>query len=314
MEFRHLASFLAIADELHFGRAAAKLHLAQPSLSQQLQRLEREVGVKLVARTSHEVRLTPAGVVFQQHARAITQQVDRAMVAVQEAAAGRTGNLNLGYNFPAWQYVLPATIARMSADYPNITVTPWERRTGPQLKALTSGDLDVALVYGRPAAGDLDCRKLLRVPMVAVVGRDHAWASRRRVAFGELVRQPCVLFEREQCPAMYDTLLAAAQSNGIRLVIQHQLDDPGATALVVATRAVVGFSSAPRGAQAGSLAGELQLVPIPLHDPIPTLDLYAVWRAHESNPIVQAFLSCLQVTAPADGPASERRSSDARDS
>jgi DNA-binding transcriptional LysR family regulator len=284
-------------------------------LSQQLQRLEREVGVKLVARTSHEVRLTPAGVVFQEHARAITQQVDRAMVATQEAAAGRTGNINVGYNFPAWQYVLPVTIARMSAEYPNVTVTPWELRTGPQLKALASGDLDVALVYGRPAAGDLDCRKLLQVPMVAVVGRDHAWASRRRVAFGELVRQPCVLFEREQCPAMYDTLLAAARRNDITLVIAHQLDDPGATALVVATRAVVGFSSAPRGAaQAGFLAGELQLIPIPLHDPIPTLDLYAVWRAHESNPLVRAFLSCLQVTAPADGSAGERRSSDARDS
>src|SRR4051794_27438253 len=93
MEFRYLVSFLAIAEELHFGRAAARLHLTQPSLSQQLQRLERTIGVELVARTSHEVRLTSAGRAFQVEARAIVAQMEKAAYSAREAAAGRTGTI-----------------------------------------------------------------------------------------------------------------------------------------------------------------------------------------------------------------------------
>ncbi|MFJ8815222.1 LysR family transcriptional regulator [Amycolatopsis thermoflava] len=120
MEFRHLVSFLAIADELHFGRAAARLHLTQPSLSQQLQRLERTLGVELVARTSHEVRLTSAGRAFEVEARAIVNRMGKAAQSAREAAAGRTGTISVGYNFPAGQHILPATLARMHAEYPDI--------------------------------------------------------------------------------------------------------------------------------------------------------------------------------------------------
>src|SRR5437588_3546458 len=158
MEFRHLLSFLAIADELHFGRAAAKLHLTQPSLSQQLQRLERTLGVELVARTSHEVRLTQAGRAFEAQARTIVGQMQKAAQTAREAAAGRTGMINVGYNFPAGQHVLPVTLAKMAADYPKVTVALWEKRTGPQLAALAAGELDVALVYGHPMTAEFQYR------------------------------------------------------------------------------------------------------------------------------------------------------------
>ncbi|MBW0117350.1 LysR family transcriptional regulator, partial [Pseudonocardia abyssalis] len=150
MEFRHLVSFLAISEELHFGRAAARLHLTQPSLSQQLKRLERTLGVQLVARSSHDVRLTPAGRAFEPEARAIVAQMAKATNSVRELAAGRTGTVNVGYNFPAGQHILPATLARMHADLPDVSVALAERRTGPQLAALAEGAIDVALVYGRP--------------------------------------------------------------------------------------------------------------------------------------------------------------------
>lgn len=148
MEFRHLVSFLAIAEELHFGRAAARLHLTQPSLSQQLQRLERTLGVELVARTSHEVRLTPAGRAFEVEARVIVAQMDKAVQSVREVAAGRIGTVRVGYNFPAGQHILPVTLAKMHAEFADVTVRLEEKRTGPQLQALADGDLDIALVYG----------------------------------------------------------------------------------------------------------------------------------------------------------------------
>lgn len=298
MEFRHLESFLAIADELHFGRAAARLHLAQPSLSQQLQRLERAVGAELVARTSHEVRLTAAGHVFREHAKLIIAQLEKAAHSAREAAAGRSGTVNVGYNFPAGQHVLPAVLARMTTEYPDVTVALWEKRTGPQLAALAAGELDVALVYGHPVSSRFRFRRLLRVPMVAVVGHGHAWAGRQEVPFAELAHQPCVLFAREQCPAMYDAILGAAEQSGIALNVSHMVDDPGATAIVVSVRPLVGFASATRGTSVGSVPGGVRPVPVRLSGPVPTVDLYAVWRAAEPSPLGEAFVRCLDDVPP----------------
>ncbi|SDD34232.1 LysR family transcriptional regulator [Actinokineospora iranica] len=303
MEFRHLVSFLAIADELHFGRAAARLHLTQPSLSQQLQRLERTLGVELVARTSHEVRLTSAGRAFEIEARAIVAQMDKAAHTAREAAAGRTGTITVGYNFPAGQHILPATLARMHAEYPDVTVALEEKRTGPQLAALADGALDVALVYGRPMTSDFHYRRLLQLPMVAVVGQGHKWANRPGVPFAELARQPCILFDRETCPAMYDAILSAVERTGIMLNVVHKLDDPGATSILVSIKPLIGFASASRGMLVGSVAGGVRPVAVQLYDPVPTVDLYAVWRGSSTNPLAEAFLNCLEAVGPFQNPS-----------
>ncbi len=174
MELRHLVSFLALAEELHFGRAAQRLHLTQPSLSAQLQKLEKSLGVQLVARNSHEVKLTPAGREFEGQARLIVAQVGRAAEITKAAATGRSGSLNVGYNLPASRHVLPDALARMAREHPDVTVSLWEKRTGPQLAALSEGTLDVGLVYGHPHTADFRYRPLLqRIPLVAVVGRGH---------------------------------------------------------------------------------------------------------------------------------------------
>ena len=306
MEFRHLVSFLAIAEELHFGRAAGRLHLTQPSLSQQLQRLERTLGVELVARTSHEVRLTSAGCAFETEARAIMSQVERAIHSAREAAAGRTGTVRVGYNFPAAQHILPATMAKMHAEYPDVTVKLEEKRTGPQLQALADGDLDIALVYGHPVTSDFQFRHLLKLPMVAVVGHGHKWAGRPGVPFAEVGRQRCVLFGREQCPAMHDAILSAAERSGIQLNIAHMVDDPVATGILVAVKPLVGFASATRGMFPGSVAGGVRTVPVPLYDPVPTIDLYVVWRDSDPNPLQSAFLDCLDQAGPFHAPAPAR--------
>ncbi|WP_250285287.1 MULTISPECIES: LysR substrate-binding domain-containing protein [unclassified Frankia] len=291
MEFRHLVSFLAIADELHFGRAAGKLHLAQPSLSQHLQRLEREVGVKLVARTSHEVRLTPAGVAFQAEAKRILDQASRAVQAARDAAAGRAGAINIGYNFPAGQRILQPTLLRLNSTHPGLTAHLWERRTGPQLKGLLGGELDIGFVFGLPPTSDLHSREVLRLPLVAVVGEQHDWACREQVPFRELQNQACILFSRTQSPAMYDTIVTTAERVRISLRVAAEVDDPGATALVVTTRPLVGFASVERARRTrGPVA-------IPLVDPIPMLSVHVVWRPQRSK-VVDALLDALDEAGP----------------
>ena len=299
IDFRYLVSFLAIAEELHFGRAAARLHLAQPSLSQQLQRLERDIGVELVNRTSREVRLTPAGRAFEMEARRLLEQARQAVRAAREAASGRTGRISIGFNFPAGERVLQPTLLRLNADYPNVSTTLWEARSGPQLSALTAGKLDVALVFAGPLAAQLRSHRVFTVPLVALVGRNHPWADRRQVSFRELAGQGCVLFRREQSPAMHDAILAAADRCGIRLSVAEEVDDSGATGIVVTTRPVVAFASADRGAHVPTKGP----VAVRLVDPVPTVGAYAVWRP-DPQPVVTAFLNSLDAAGPFLGPPS----------
>jgi len=301
MELRHLVSFLAISEELHFGRAAARLHLAQPSLSQQLQRLEQSVGVQLVARTSHEVRLTPAGQVLDTEARGILAHVDRAREAARQAAAGRTGTVRVGYNYPAGQYVLPRVLAKVHAELPEVAVAPREMRTGPQTEAILDGTLDIAMVYGRPTDAALASRRLLRLPLVALVGERHPWANRSQVPFAELANQACILFRRERSPSMYDVVTRTAQAAGFTLDVVDQVDDPVATSIVVSTRNVVGFCSAPRASVVCAGATGIRPVAVSLVDPVPVLELHAVWRVAE-NALIDEFLRRLQAAGPFGAP------------
>jgi DNA-binding transcriptional LysR family regulator len=181
-----------------------------------------------------------------------------------------------------------------------------EKRTGPQLAALSSGELDVALVYGRPVTSEFAHHRLLRVQLVAVVGQDHRWAGRPGVPFAEIAQHQCILFDREQCPAMYDAILSSAQRCGITLNVSDNLDDSEATAIVVSVKPLVGFASMSRGLSVSSDARRVRPVVVQLYDPVPVIDLYAVWRAGDDNPLVDIFLACIEAVRPFDAPGAGR--------
>jgi DNA-binding transcriptional LysR family regulator len=290
LELRYLVSFLAIAEELHFGRAAARLHLAQPSLSQQLQRLERAVGVELVSRTSHEVALTPAGRAFEREARRILDQAAHAVRVAREAASGRTGSISIGFNFPAGQRVLQPTLRRLNADYPNVSTRLMEAQTGTQLTALAKNKIDIAFIFPGPLASQWQSRRLTTERLVAFVGRDHPWAGRAAVPFRELADQRCVLFPRDESPGLYDAVTGAAVRSGIRL---HIIEEAGAPAVIVGTRPVVGFTTVTRAEELSDRTySVLRLV-----DPTPIVAIYAVWRP-DPQPVLGAFLNSLEAAGP----------------
>ncbi|MFD0656220.1 LysR family substrate-binding domain-containing protein [Thermocatellispora tengchongensis] len=156
---------------------------------------------------------------------------------------------------------------------------------------MAAGELDIAFCDGRPATAGLRHRPLMRVPIVALVGTGHPWAKLPRVDFADLAGRPCIMFAREQSPAMYDAIMAAADRRGIRLTIAHQVDDLSATAIVAATQPVVAFVSAHRGAHMA--AGGLGSVAVPFAEPAPAVELHAVWREDDDPSTVRAFLTCL---------------------
>jgi DNA-binding transcriptional LysR family regulator len=294
MELRYLGSFLAISEELHFGRAAAKLHISQPSLSQHLQRLERAVGVRLVNRGPHQVTLTGAGAVFQAEARRLLEGLRDAVEMAREVGTGQAGTVRVGFNYPAGRRVLPPTLSGMARTHPRMRAVLVEQRSGPQLAHLTAGELDVALVFGEPADPYFASRTVFRTPLMALVAAEHPLAARRTVPFGELAEHGCILFNRDLSPASHDALTEAATHSGITLDVVDEVDDSLATAMVVATGAVVGFASAVRAVEAASMG----LHPVALIDPEPTLDVCVVWPAREATPTARTFLSCLEAAGP----------------
>lgn len=281
VEFRQLEAFLAIAGELHFGRAAARMCVAQSSLSEQLTKLERAVGVRLVERTSHKVALTEAGVSFRAEAAELLAARDRAVEVARAAASGQTGHLRIGFNYPAGQRILRPAMTTLRERWPRLRTTLREGRTGPQLSDLALGQLDLAFVYGRPAVSGVRHEHVLTVPVVALVGDRHPLAGRDEIRCAELAGHRCVVFRREQSPAMYDAVVAA----GVEVDPADEADDPAATEIVVATEPLVAFASAVR-AESG-----VNLTSIRLTDPVPMLDIYAAWR-EKPEPAVRLFLDC----------------------
>jgi len=301
LEFRYIKSFLAIAEELHFGRAAARLHLAQPSLSQQLQRLERQVGAELVTRSSREVKLTAAGRAFEAEARRLLEHADRAVGMTREVAAGRSGSISIGFNWDAGQRILAPALRRLNAEFPQISTTLWEARSGVLLAALTEGRIDVALSFASPAMEPLRSHRLLTVPLALLLGQQHRWAERSQVPFRDLARDRVLMFRRECSPAMHDAILATADRCGITLPVSGYVDDTGAVAMMVATRPVVAFGSSARALVPSSgLTVATQLV-----DPTPMVSVCAVWRP-DPSPVVMTFLHSIE----AAGPFTESMSAD----
>lgn len=289
MEFQQMVSFVAVAEEHNFGRAAHRLHLAQSSVSLQVKRLERELGVELLARAPQPVRLTAAGQAFLARVKEVLDLATRAADAARSVAEGRSGTLRVGFNFAAGRLVLPSALTRLHAEHPGVRVELTEARSGPQLRALAAGELDVAFVFGRPARGDVLSEPVQRVDVVAVVNRRHRWARREHVGFRELTGQQCVLFGREQCPAMYDEIQNIAAGTGTRLDVVEEIDDSLATAAAVRARPLVGFASAPRLSQ-GGVAG---LATVPIVDPVPSLMVHVAWRAGAESGLVRSLLNCL---------------------
>lgn len=291
MELRYLESFLALAEELHFGRAAAKLHISQPSLSQHLQRLERSVGVRLVDRGPHHVTLTDAGQVFRGQARRLLGELREAVDMTREVGAGQVGTVRVGFNYPAGRRVLPPTLNLLARTHPRLRPVLVEKRSGPQLADLVAGDLDVALVFGTPTDPYYASRTVFRTSLMALVGSGHPLHGQREVPFAELAEHPCILFDRELSPASHDALTEAARRGGTELTVVDEVDDSMATAMVVATGTVVGFASAIRAEDTAGMG----LWPIALVDPEPVLDVSVVWPARDATPVAHSFLSCLAI-------------------
>ncbi|AJX00930.1 bacterial regulatory helix-turn-helix, lysR family protein [Burkholderia gladioli] len=216
MELRHLRYFLAIAEESNVTRAAERLGIGQPPLSQQIRNLERELGVELFRRTAHGVVLTSAGQAFRVEAARVLDDAARARRAAQQAGNGETGILRLGFTASAvFNPVVPALIQRFKAAYPGVDVSLDEANTPELVRRLADERLDAVFVRPCPTSFEgLALRPFPDEPMKLVVPASHRFAQRRRVALAELADEAFVLVPGPAGATLYAEILDACRRAG----------------------------------------------------------------------------------------------------
>ena len=192
MELRHLRYFVAVAEELNFTRAAARLHTSQPSLSQQIRQLDAAVGVRLLERSRQHVALTSAGRIFLREAKEILGRVEHAGRLAKQAADGRAGDLSVG-TFPAADVrILPALRPVLAAHLPDLRLILHSKYAVEPVAGLLAGTLDVAFVRGPIEFDELQSRELLREQIVMMLPSHHPLARRKRVPVALLNDLPCI--------------------------------------------------------------------------------------------------------------------------
>jgi DNA-binding transcriptional LysR family regulator len=208
-ELRQLRHFIAVAEHLHFGRAAAALHMSQPPLSRSIQDLERRLGATLLARTRRRVELTQAGARFLEESKRLLLQLERAVLDV-----GDSGRLRLGFVSLADYSILPGLLKAYKAAKPGIALALREMLSPEQAAALTAGELDFGLLLP-PVAGDLEHIVVQRERFLAALPAVHRLARRRgRIAMRELAQESFVMVPRAIAPGLYDIVAGLAARAG----------------------------------------------------------------------------------------------------
>lgn len=214
MELRHLRYFIAVAEELNFTRAADRLHMAQPPLSQQIQHLEAELGFQLFHRTKRTVTLTEAGQVFFEEVQKILLQVDRAIQLAQQTSRGELGQLTVGFVSSAAHNVVPAILQQFRTLHPAVKLELHELTTNEQLQRLRFGQIDIGFVRPPIEEEGINSEIVFREPLIVALPETHPVASHAHVELRELAGEPFILFPRSLAPGLYDPIVSLCQQAG----------------------------------------------------------------------------------------------------
>jgi DNA-binding transcriptional LysR family regulator len=267
MELRHFRYVLAVAETLHFGRAAARLNMRQPPLSQQIRQLEDELGVRLFDRSRRQVQLTPAGEMFVQDARMVVAQAGHAGRVGERLRQGEMGQLVVGIAGPADADYFIEIMRLFMQRHPQVRVVVRNMSTAEQLQALVEERLHVGFVTPPADHPDLRFDTVLHKPIVLAVPRDHPLAARPRVPLTAVASESLILFPRTMAPGFFDAIASACQAAGFGLHVRHEVDNLQSAYGLVA--AGLGVSFVPDGLQGEPPKG---VVLRPLAPQLPRID------------------------------------------
>jgi DNA-binding transcriptional LysR family regulator len=295
-ELRHLRYFLAVAEELHFTRAARRLNIAQPPLSIQIRQLETMVGATLFVRDRRTVTLTPAGAAFVDGARRTLAEAERSADAARRASRGEVQTLRVGFADSAALSVLPDIVRRFSRDYPEVRLELTEDATQAQLDAVEKERVDVALVRGPLSAKSLRTVVLLREPFIVALPAAHPLTNHRTMSLQAVAKEPIVLFPRHLAPQFHDTVVGMFRRARLSLnVVQEAAEYQTMMSLVAAG---LGISIVPESV---ANLGRKGVVYRPLRGVIARAQVVAAFRADHGSAVLDRFLGVARDADPFSG-------------
>jgi DNA-binding transcriptional LysR family regulator len=299
MELRHLRYFVAVAEELHFRHAAERLHVAQPAVSDQIRKLEVEIGVRLLARDQRSVALTPAGAAMLEEARRVLRQADDAQRAAREAHEGALGRLRLGYVPDALPAVVPRRLRRFAAQVPGIDVTLEPGRSLRLLEDVRARRLDLAVVCLPAPVRDLHVVTIARDTAVAAVPDGHPCAGEAQIALAWLESTRLIQLARPINPAFYDGVLGACRAAGVSPAL-IEIDEPAVDRVLLSVACGAGVAVLPASVAARFAAPGVRFAP--LTEPAPVCEVALVARPEPST-TTAALLRLLRHSGAASAPA-----------
>jgi DNA-binding transcriptional LysR family regulator len=280
-ELRHLAALATVADTLHFGRAAARLHVAQPALSRTIQQLEKLVGVRLLERTTRSVSLTPAGAELAERATAILADCDAAAAVVDDIARGRIGRLRVAFSGASLLQALPDLLRRFSTDRPGWRVEVTELSTSQQIRRLLDRALDVGFFLAGPRLpAEIQTASVAEERACIGLPAGHPLSSRATLRFSDLRGERLILFPRHRNPTLYDEIFDLASDHGrVDVEIEEASSRQVAAGLVAAGLGVATFTEG----MAAMCGPNVKLIP---QEPTRTVTVLMGWHRESANPLV----------------------------
>lgn len=289
IELRHLRYFVAVAEELHFGRAAERLHMAQPPLSQQIRQLEEDLGFALFYRTKRVVQLTEAGQVFLDEIRPLFRQMDRAIQRGQLASRGEIGQLVIGFVSSSMYNVLPRILKTFRNQVPGVTLTLAELTTDQQIQQLSDGEIDVGLMRPPVDNPQFETLLLLQESLVVALPAAHPLTAQASLSLNRLAAEPFILFPRPLAPGLYDQIISLCQTASFSPVVAQEAVQMQTIISLVA--AEMGIAIVPASIQNLQRTGvEYRSITTPT----PQASILLVWRHQDPSPVVQRFVQIAQ--------------------
>ncbi|MEL6128459.1 MAG: LysR family transcriptional regulator [Cyanobacteria bacterium J06627_3] len=285
VELRHLRYFVAVAQALHFGRAAEHVGITQPVLSDQIRRLEDLLGVQLLYRTKRVVKLTEPGRIFLADALQVLGQTDAAIATVRRAAQGKFGKLAIGYTGPALYTVLPEIVRMFRDRNPQVELTLHENCTPQQEAALQTNAIQVGFLHP-PIDAPVNLKTVLQETMVVALPEHHPLLNQSHLSVKDLANESFILFPRTVGPYLYSQILSLCTQAGFNpTVVQEVTPQPTMIGLVAAGIGVAFVSASMQNiSRPGVVYRQLQ-------EETPSLQLAMAWKDEQKSPVLQSFLT-----------------------
>lgn len=287
MEYRQLRYFVAVAEELHFAKAAERLHITQPALSKQIQALEKHLDIQLFKRTKQQVQLTVAGKVFLPQVQQLLVQAQQAVELAKRAARGEVGRLTIGFTPSARSYVLPEILRVFRSNYPDVELVMRGICTEEQVEALQNHEIDIAFLHPPITKKRLNIHPLLEEDFLLVLPQGHPLETYEQVPLEALVRECFIIHPPEKGIVLYEEFFTICEKFGFK---PRVIESPSYEARIALVASGVGVTFIPANVESFVGSG---VVCRKMKGVTPKLQLAAAWRQEELCPVLVEFIKVI---------------------